>query len=321
MTTANTNAPVLKEGENKVEIVGVLVEKNLEPTSYKNDKGETIEGIKGSISVRTSESEVHQIQLQSNKLTKAGAENKMFLGYQTIQNEYVTVADAANNPELKPDMIRVNGSLNTNEYYGQDGQLKQYQQVKGKFVNRLTDKDDPTPRATFEVEVFVDAVRPEIKNDEETGRVKLSAWIPTYNSIVPYNFSVVAEGADFFTDTVEKASTIKVYGQLLNVREEHIKLVEAGFGADIEEKTYTYINEALVKTAAMPYEEESAKTFKPELVKEALAKREVYLEKSKARVGQGGQQQSAPPTGFGGNTEVKKPAVSGLTGVDVSALF
>src|SRR5690606_34723371 len=122
MTTEN-KAVELKEGANKVTVVGTLVEKNLEFGEYnKQVDGQTVkvENISGSIRVRTGEHEVHTIRLRSNKFTNAGKENSLYKGYVTIKDEYVSVADAAENPELTPTKVKIDGKLTTNEYYGQD---------------------------------------------------------------------------------------------------------------------------------------------------------------------------------------------------------
>lgn len=312
-----TEVKQLVEGYNVATVVGTLVEKNLEEGSYTDKDGNKVEQIKGSISIRTGEHEVHQVRLQSKKFTNAGKENSLYKGYQTINSEFISVADVANNPELVPTQVRVNGKVTTNEYYGQDGKLKQYQQIEGKFVNRLTDKDDATPRATFEVEVFVSKTRPEMDKDgEETGRAIVESFIPTYSGIVPYNFKVIAEGADFFTSEVQKGQTIKLYGQITNKREETVKYIEAAFGDPIEEKSVSYTTESLILNAALPYDEDSVKAFKAEQVNERLVKREVYLEQQKNK----GQQQAQPPMasfGGGASTAPKKVDIP----VNVENLF
>lgn len=314
-----TTKKELKEGMNKVTLVGTLVEKNLEEKSYTNSQtGETVEQIVGTISVRTGENEVHQVRLRSNKLTKAGAENSLYKGYKTIQDTMVSVADVAQNPDLVADEVNVNGKLTTNEYYGQDGQLRQYQQIEGKFVNRLRDTDDATRRATFEADVFIASIRPEFVDDEETGRTTLDTYIPTFNAIVPYKFVTVPEGADFFQNELEKGQTIKVYGSLLNVKKEHKKMVEMAFGEDQEEITYTYVSESLITNAKVPYEEDSPNAFNPEQIKERLTKREVYLEQQKSRQNSGGGQGDSRPNAFGGApTAPKKVDIP----VDVKNLF
>lgn len=310
---------VLKEGFNKATVVGTLVEKNLKETSYTKQDGTVVEQIKGTISIRTGENEVHQVQLQTNKFTKAGTENTFYKGYKTIENEYVSVADLVDNPTLVPTQVKVDGKATTNEYYGQDSQFKQYQQIEGAFVNRLTDKDDPTPRATFEVEVFVSKTKPETDREgEETGRAIVESYIPTYSGIVPYKFAVIEQGADFFLNDVKKGQTIKVFGQIVNKRVETVKLIESGFGDPIEEKSVSYTTESLISNASVPYEEDNVKAFNPELINERLVKREVYLEQQKNR-GQQSASQQPPMASFGGGatTPPKKNDVP----VDVSNLF
>ena len=322
---AETTKKELKEGINKVTVVGTLVEKNFEDKSYTNSQtGETVEKIVGTLSVRTGENEVHQIRLESNKLTKAGKENGLYKGYVTVRDQYVSVADVAeaakNGQELVADEVSINGELTTNEYYGQDGKLRQFQQIKGKFVNRLRETDDKTPRAQFEIDVYVNKVKPEKNGEDETGRAILEGLVPTFNSIFPYKFAVVEEGSNFFLDELEKGQTLKVYGNILNVKKETIKLVEAAFGDPIEEKTVTYVSESLINNAKVPYDEESANAFNPEAIKERLAKREVYLENQKSRSNNAPQTSDSRPNAFGGaptNTAPKKNDIP----VDVSNLF
>ena len=294
---------VLKEGVNRVTVVGTLVEKNLKVDTFKNADGDTIELISGSISVRTSDNEVHQIRLRSNKYTKEGKENNLFKAYVTVQNEYVSVADVAEAAKkgvsLVASEVAIDGKLLTNEYYGQDGKLRQYQQIDGRFVNRLREIDDPTPRAVFEVEIFLSKARHEIVDGEETGRAIVETFIPTYNSIIPYNFTVVEQGADFFLYSLEYGQTLKVYGNILNVKKEQRKWVEMAFGEPQEELVITYQSESLIKTAKNPYDEESPYLFNLELVKERLVKRQAYLEQQKARQNNEGTTTNNS-NGFGG---------------------
>lgn len=386
-----TTKKELKEGINKVTVVGTLVEKNFEDTFFTNQQGERVDQIKGTISVRTGENEVHQVKLESNKLTKAGTENGLAKGYNTVRTEFVSVADVAdgieklskligvkdesgegliyvydeavkvlnkaafdskfvsnpteaidvlekggsytfkvqyvkndenNNPlyriKVEASQINVNGTLLTNEYYGQDGQFKQFQQIKGKFVNRLRDTDDSTPKAIFEADIFIDKVRPEIANDEETGRAIVEALVPTYSSIFPYKFTVIEDGSEFFLNELQRGQTLKVYGDILNVKKEHKKMVEMAFGSPKEEVSYTYVSESLINNAKVPYEENTANAFDPEQIKERLVKREVRLEQQKSKK-QNNNQADNRANAFGGapSTAPKKADIP----VDVSKLF
>lgn len=319
-----TTKKELKEGINKVTVVGTLVEKNFEDKSYTNSTtGETVEKIVGNLSIRTGENEVHQIRLESNKLTKAGAENGLYKGYVTVRDQYVSVADVAeaakNGIKIVADEVSVNGELTTNEYYGQDGQLRQFQQIKGKFVNRLRETDDKTPRAQFEIDVFVNKVRPEMKGDDETGRAILEGYVPTFNSIFPYKFTVIPEGSEFFLNDLQRNQTLKVYGNILNVKKETVKSVDSAFGAPIEEVSVSYVSESLINNAKVPYEEDSANAFDPEQIKERLTKREVYLEQQKSRQNSGGGQADNRANAFGG-APTAAPKKADIP-VDVSKLF
>lgn len=323
-TTGANTAVKLKEGFNKAFIVGTLVEKNLESKPYTdNQTGATVERIMGTISVRTGENEVHQIRLRQNKMKKAGGENTLYKALETINNEYVSVADTESNPELVPTQLSVQGSIVNNEYYGQDGQLRQYQQIQGLFVNRLREQDDPTPRATFEVEIFVKNVIPEMEGEDETGRAIVNAIIPTYQAATPYKFATVKEGTDFFLNDVESNSTLKVYGQIVNKREKHVKQVPSGFGEPIEEVTFSFTTESLIMNASLPYEEENVSRFKPELIKEALVTREVRLEQGRERANTSSQPSGAGMNAFGGGAVSTTPTISEAeaAGVDLSGLF
>lgn len=299
-----TTKKELKEGINKVTVVGTLVEKNFEDTFYTNNKGERVDQIKGTISVRTGDNEVHQIKLESNKLNKAGNENGLAKGYATVRDEYISVADVAEaakkDIKLVADEISVTGELDTNEYYGADLKLRQFQQVKGRFVNRLRETDDRTPKAVFEIDIFIDKVRPEMNGDDETGRAIVEGLVPTYNSIFPYKFAVIEAGSDFFLNDLQRGQTLKVYGDILNVKKESIKLVEAAFGDPIEEKTVTYVSESLINNAKVPYEEESTNAFDPEAIKERLTVREVKLENQKSKKQNASGQADNRANAFGG---------------------
>lgn len=314
---------VLKEGTNKVTVVGTLVEKNLEDKSYTNSQtGETVEQIVGTISVRTGENEVHQIRLRSNKLTKTGTENGLYKGYVTVRDEYISTADVAeaakNGQQLVASQVSVDGKLTTNEYYGQDGQLRQFQQIEGKFVNRLRETDDPTPRAVFEVDILINGVKAEVIDGDDTDRALVDSLIPSYTGIFPYKFAVIEEGSGFFLDELQKGQTVKVYGNILNVKKEHKKLVEMAFGDPREEVTYTYVTESLINNAKPAYDEDSPLAFDLGQVKERLTKREVYLEQQKSR--QNGSQVDNRPNAFGGAPTNNAPKKVDIP-VDVKNLF
>ncbi len=316
---------VLRQAENKVIIVGTLVEKNLEPKTFTKADGTKNEAMTGDISVRTGENEVHKIRFFANKLTKAGAENKQYKALETVNNEYISQADVAKAAEKGEDVtasvIRVNGSLSLNEFYAPDGKLRQYQQVSGRFVNRLKEDEDPTPKAEFDVEGVVNKVAPEFNAEgDETERALVDLLIPEYGGkVIPYSFVVKEHGKDFVIDEYEKGSTVRIFGDIVNIRKPHKKLIEVGFGSAKEEITYSYVDEHSVSGGTPPYDEDDVKVFDLELIKEAMQQREVYLEQLKNRDQEKEKQQR---NSFGsGSSPVKKPGEKKDIPVDVKSLF
>lgn len=312
----------LRQAENRATIVGVLVEKNLEEKTFTREDGTQNEAMTGEISVRTGENEVHRIRFFANKYTRNGEENRQYKALQTVNNEYISVADAAEQEGVTPSIVRVTGRLALNEYYGQDGELKQYPQIEGAFVTRLKETDDLTPIAQFNVEGIVNRVAPEFdKNGDETDRAVLELLIPGYQGrITPLTFVVEPHGKDFVLSEYTKGASVRVYGNIVNRRIEHKKVVEMGFGDPIEEVSYEFKNEYVITGGSMPYDEDSEKAFDLELVKKAMQDRQIYLEQLKNKNKNKDNQQRNT---FGNaNAEPKaEPKNSLPEGIDLSSLF
>lgn len=334
-----TNKQQLREAGNTVTIVGTLVEKNLEVKEFQNRQkvGETYNAITGELHIRTSEHEVHRVRFFSKEFTNAGAESRQFKALQTVQNEYVSVADLAEREdkedaegnELTPTKLRIRGRMGLNEFYGQDGQLRQYEQIDGQFASRL-DADDKTPfGAEFDVEGIVKRVIEEFDKDgEETDRAKIELLMPLYNGrVIPMNFVVGNEqgGKDYVMDNFEQGSSVRVYGQLKNIREVKTREVEMGFGQNKIEEDVTYVNENSIQGGSV-YEESvhDSKIFDLTLLKDANVEREKYLEGLKTRAEQRQAQGGAPKTGFGSGQPNQRPAGKSNAeklGVDLEGLF
>lgn len=306
--TENTQK-VWREAPNTVEVVGVLVENNLEIREfdkYQNGAptGEKRTGIAGDIVIRTKENENHTIRLRQYEMTNAGKENRLYAGLVTIKNETVSIADTEKNPDLKPTRLSVRGDLRLNEYYGQDGQLRSFPMIQGTFVNRLSEDDKTENKAEFDVEGLVGKVLNDYDREgEETGRKKVSLLIPLYNSVIPVDFMVDAGvGAEYIEDNFENGSTVRIYGDMVNFQQIIKKEVEMGFGENKIEETKRFVNELLIKGGNL-YEPEvhASKIIDADLVREKLTERAKHLENLKARAEQRKQQggNSQPKTGFG----------------------
>lgn len=259
----------LREAENKVTIEGTLLE--VRHTEWKSKEGINIE-----LDIEVAENEVHTLKGMTRYKKKDGSDNGIAKGYQTIIDEYLSVAKHGRD---QADKVRVTqGKIGVNDYYGQDGMLKSYPELTTNFVNRVGAGDEFNPRAEFEVEIFVKSVVPEIKNDEETGRVKVNAIIPVFGAkVVPFEFMVSEEGAEFVADNYEVGCTTKVYGDIVNFKEVKETEVAVAFGKPQKKVSTKTIREYLITGGTDPYEDESVKAYKIETIQQAMVERETYL--------------------------------------------
>ena len=259
----------LREALNQVAIEGILLE--VRHQEWKNKNGLNIE-----LDIEVAENEIHTVKGMSGYKKKDGTDNANAKGYQTIINDYLTVAKHGRD---QADKVRITqGKIGLNEYYGQDGLLKSYPELSTNFVNRVGTGDEYNPRAEFEVEVFVKSVVPEMKNGDETGRAKVNAIIPLYGGkVIPFEFMVGEEGAEFVTDNYEVGCTTKVFGDIVNFKEITETEVPVSFGKPQKKITTKTIREYLITSGTDPYEEENVNSYKIEVIQKAMVERETYL--------------------------------------------
>jgi hypothetical protein len=315
--TNNVNKNELREAVNIVTLEGVLLEKSFEERTLKTQNGDRV-ALSGELTIETKENEVHTVSMFTFKEKTDGNVSGLYTGFKTIENDYKTVKD---NGREEADKVRITqGSVGLNEYYGQDGKLKSFPQIGTKFVNRLKTDDEFNPRAEFDVEVVVNKSIEEVKNEEETCRVKFEGFIPLYGGkVIPFNFIVGEEGSEYVKDTYEQGQTVRVYGEIINFKETKITKVEAAFGKDKEVLTYNTVREYLITGGSEPYDEDNVNTYDPKLIKKALTEREAHL----AEMLKKKEAKDNTPTanaGFGGTKKTDaKPEKKAA--VDVSNLF
>jgi hypothetical protein len=294
----------LREALNKVIIEGLLLE--VRHQEWKNKNGLNIE-----LDIEVAENEVHTVKGMSGYKKKDGTDNANAKGYLTIINEYLTVAKHGRD---QADKVRITqGKIGLNEYYGQDGLLKSYPELSTNFVNRVGAADDYNPRAEFEVEVFVKSVVPEIKNDDETGRAKVNAIIPLYGGkVIPFEFMVGVDGAEFVSDNYEVGCTTKVFGDIVNFKEVTEIEVPVAFGKPQKKINTKTIREYLITSGSDPYEEENINSYKVEDIQKAMVERETYLLELKSGSNNGNKQEEKKG-GFGSKgTAGDKPKKTAL---------
>ena len=292
MTETKTN---LRQAHTKATAVGLLTDKKLE---IKTDPKTGEKHIEGTVTVKTSDKNFVTFTVYSKEKKNDKTDNKTYAGLVTVMNEFQSVVDAGDNA----DYIRVNGQLNP--YRGQNG--NEIIGYRGSFFNRIRNVENIEPEATFEVEMFIQSIVPEMGKDadgemSETGRLKISGWVPTFNGIEPVDLIVPEDLASACEDTYEPGQTVEFYGDIINNSIEETIEKPVAFGKPKKEVRRTYINELIVTGGSEPYEDEEGDRvpYDKDAINGAIAERNTAIEeaKNKAKNGSSGAGKGATPSG------------------------
>ena len=279
---ANTTLKALK---NTVDVIGRVKEVNLELGTTRDGK----ENIRGNVVVLVEESvngeaRSHDIRVRvySNKFKRDGNINGLYTGYETVMNEYKSIADVGDKKEA--DLVHVQGSLELNEYISQDGTKRSSNQVSGKFFNRITTDDVKKrrgPKAVATVEAVVEGIKDELDQDGlPSGNKKLSAFNVDFfgelreNSkpVIPFEAIVPENLADAFDDLYDTGDTgkfsLKINNYAEEATEEDVQEV-SGFGSTegLSEVKRNFVNNLEVIGGTEAYQEPRA--YNDEQIEEA----------------------------------------------------
>lgn len=314
---ANTTLKALK---NTVDVIGRVKEVNLELGTTRDGK----ENIKGNVVVLVEENvngeaRSHDIRVRvySNKFKRDGNINGLYTGYETVMNEYKSIADVGDKKEA--DLVHVQGSLELNEYISQDGTKRSSNQVSGKFFNRITTDDVKKrrgPKAVATVEAVVEGIKDELDQDGlPSGNKKLSAFNVDFfgelreNSkpVIPFEAIVPENLADAFDDLYETGDTgkfsLKINNYAEEATEEDVQEV-SGFGSTegLSEVKRNFVNNLEVIGGTEAYQEPRA--YNDEQIAEAKQFRQKAIDALESGYV---PQETKSDNAFGQGTTTEKP--------------
>lgn len=299
----------IREAINEVFIEGVLKEKALELATIDTEQGKA-DVIRGDLVIATDENSEHRVRVFANKLTKEKKENSVYKGLVTVMNEYVSIAEALKNGGTAEDASKVRvskGKLGLNEYYAPNGELKSFPTIQTNFVNRV-DKNY-SPKAEFTLEAYFEGMKPEMKDEEETGRLVVNVIVPLYGGkVIPLTLIAADEDvAQYLYTNYETKKTSKIWGELVNTVEV-TRTEEKGFGKSKEKVITRTLHELLITGGEEDmYDDEDEKSYSTDLIKKAMAERDIQLDKMLQDSKKDGNKSSSNgKSGFGKGTEKKK---------------
>lgn len=303
---------ILRDAENRFDVVGILAEKKLEVKTFANG-----EAIVGDLVVKTGETSFIKLKVFTSRMTKAGVESKSFVAFSTVMNEYKSIAETGN--EETADKVTAFGKITEGKpFLNQQGEVVVSKSNQVSFISRITDMAKYQPKASWQGEVFVQGYKSELKKEDEdlveTGRKLMQVVVPTYGGKV-FPMELVLVDIDnngcieFFEENVKRNSTVKVYCDLVNTTEKVVQgATSGGFGRKEPQVFTKTINEKVVVGADDVYPdyeegEETQKAYDPQAITQALAIREQLIEETKNST----PATPAPKTTFGG-TAPKAPS-------------
>ena len=291
----------MRKVANKVQIEGYLRENNLE--LIRNDKQEEV--IRGSLvvaldNVRSCRAQFYVSRFNTLKPgettrqeSKAYSRLVELLPGNTISISSLMKDQAAMTFDVAKESatkVWIIGALQ--EYIRKDekGEVISSTTIKGLTAGIKTESDKHpfTQKAEFEVEMYIEGKRPEMKDGEETGRIILTGLIPEYDdSVSRIEFvTELGDATDYIEENYNVGQTVKVYGDVINtyVRVEK----ESGghtFGRTIEpqyETTFTSERQIFGGTAT-PLDEDDENALKKAEIKAALALRQQKIDNMPAK--------------------------------------
>ena len=289
MAETQTN---LRQSNAKITAEGIVSEKDLKVVT---EEGKT--RIEGNVTIKTGDTNFIRFGVRVNEKTNAGTENRTYTGIETVMNEYKSIAEVG---EEEADKVRVSGDLNI--FTGQNGTSVGY---RGNFFNRLRNPEEYEAKAEFSVEAFISSIVPEVNTDgDETGRVVVNAWIPTYSGIEP--LKLVAEGdvAAAVDSTFEPGQTVEFYGDVVNSRVEKITEIPVAIGKPRRKVETSFKNELVITGASEAYEEgvSAEKPYGADVIKAAIQERQNKLEEAKAKAQNASKPAAKPSAAAKGRT-------------------
>ena len=257
----------IRQAETAVKVMGVLAEKNL-----KIEKENNIDKITGYLTIKTSDINFIRFNVNCSSKKKDGGDNSMYAGLVTVMNEYKAIADDGVGEE-NADKIYVDTTTSKTKdsinIYRSKQSGKTIVGFKSSYFNRVRADQTYEPTAEFEIETYIKSIVPEVdKEGEETGRILVHGWVPTYNGIEQITLAADEETGSAIQNTFEAGQTVRFYGDIINNRIETVKTIPVAIGKPRTEVHVEYKNDFVINGASEAYEE-GVSAFPP-YTKEAI---------------------------------------------------
>ena len=265
--------------DNIVTITGVLNELEI-------IEGTTTSGkdyVRGTATVRVDqeiEGKVQEnlipVKLFSMKYKSDGSDNQIYKKILGYRDQFTSVAAAED--EKDASRVTITGAKGEENAWDdpKTSVVRSTYQISTNFISKA--KDDDTEKATFELSGIVGKMYPEVRDDQETGRIIIDfvviTWGPKANKI-----QLVASGsaADFISSHWQVNDTVKVTGRVNMTHKTETWKEEQGFGEPII-RSRTISKKELVITGGSPTGLGEDQAYDIDSIMQLVAKRKAEQE-------------------------------------------
>lgn len=212
---------ILQKTPNWFRCVGYLSESNLKRENcdikQKDANGQDAgtkkgERIMGSIAVKT-DNGIHTFNVYAQSLTSKGEESKQWKMYCDMLNWNPLIGGDSS---IEPTLVNIEGAVSINDYVNQQGEVKSGLRWRVGRANTKASPDEPKG-TTLKVTTLVQSIKPEIRQEEETGRLIVTLYGAEANgTCFPITAIVDEDMADAFNDCYEVGMTVPFELELIS---------------------------------------------------------------------------------------------------------
>lgn len=263
----------IRQTENKAYVIGVLKEKKIDfKPSKKTGRLMAMGHLVVVVDTELGKGEV-KVKVQQFADKKDGSANSLYKGLQTVAQTYKSIAEVG---EENADLIKIEGQLVDETYYSVNkGDFIEKLEIKGTFINRLTDKSTPhCCKVGFEG--YLSKITP--KNDElevELIGIGYEGVATTVTGLVPNHLTVP------FQQRYVVGCTTTLNFAIINEVETRQVQAEVGFGEGLGEVIETHKIKRVIFGGGMPIYANTENALSEETVRQGLALRQAKLEEKK----------------------------------------
>jgi len=307
---------------NNIRIAGYLKDNSLE--EIENSSGE--KAIRGALVIATDKFSSYKVQFYVSQYNKDGDESADYSRMSALlpENTCTVASFLKNNP----------GATNEDAFAAATpvwvmGRLEEYATRKGEREDSMilfkgnrggvasTDKGPFTPAATFEADIFINSMEPEVDEDNtETGRLLVEGLLVKYDgSCDKIDFIAVEEDdvAKFIKSNWRVGDTVNISGDLVSLQERILieSSAEERFGRSSgpQYETHFIRERRITGGSKSPRRTEEDGAISTDTVKAGLVKREERMQRNGERSSQRSKETSQE-SNFGKTAKAEKSSGS-----------